>query len=233
MLHVNIWDQFVAWIGSDPFWELPGEQSEQDVVGSPCPCFTCSVDISHVFSSAMLCPWLVLSQDARSEAPAGASAAAALSAALHPPPSRSQSSKQPELPLDLSPSDDLLPKGRLSHFPLFPCSSPICTFFIAKLPWQLQIMCGWTVFLCCCKRQALVNGLHLPLSRFSSRKIHVVFRVFLTLVHGNACCPGDSSVQAIRASQIMVVGTSHEVPTGQVMWIMKSCSNEITWINSS
>lgn len=119
---------------------------------------------------------------------------------------------------------------------------PVATFslffpnlylFIARLSWQPEIMCAWTVSLCCCKRRALGIGLHSPLSRFSSRKNYVVFRVFLTLVRGNSCFPGDSSVQGTLVSQIMVVRTSHDAPTGQVTWITKSCSNEITWINSS
>lgn len=51
-------------------------------------------------------------------------------------------------PIRWSSFSSKLPGVRLSQFPLFPCPSPICTFSLAKLSWQLEVKCCWNT-LCC------------------------------------------------------------------------------------
>lgn len=66
----------------------------------------CRHFFSNAFSSRIFCPWLTFSQDIHLEASDSHSAAVKLSGAPCIPPSRSQGSHQPELSLDLSPSDE-------------------------------------------------------------------------------------------------------------------------------
>ena len=81
----------------------------------------CRRFFSNAFSSRIFCPWLALSQDIQLEASDSHGAAVKLSIALCIPQSCSQGSDQPELSLDLSPSDEAasLLRCQKSGFPSF------------------------------------------------------------------------------------------------------------------
>lgn len=121
---------------NQPFWGAPNWTKWAEYGGFPLSLFYLLRRhfLSNVFSSRIFCPWLALSLDIQLEASGGHGAAVKLSVALCRPLSGLQGSNQPELSLDLSPSDEAvsLLRCQKSGFPSFHFSLVLPQFVLFR-----------------------------------------------------------------------------------------------------